>query len=127
MEFSKSLFLNRMAKSFAFKYTALGAANYPYNIEPIQLSCLIEQIERTSALTGNIAEIGVARGMTTRFLAEHLRLRGLHSTLKYYAIDTFNSFTKTDVEFEVQRRGKLAENFYAFNYLDYEAWKRHFV
>jgi len=127
MEVFKSAFLNRIAKSFAFKYTKLGAAHYPYNIEPIQLACLIEQIERTRDLTGNIAEIGVARGMTTRFLVEHLRLQKLDSTLRYYAIDTFDSFTKPDVDHEVKQRGKQPNQFYEYNYFDYEAWKRHFV
>jgi hypothetical protein len=33
-------------KSFAFKYTTLGAPTYRYNIEPIQLATLINEIER---------------------------------------------------------------------------------
>lgn len=126
MEVFRSALLNRIAKSVAFKYTKIGAAHYPYNVEPIQLSYLVQRIEETRHLAGNIVEIGVARGMTTRFLVEHIRLQGLGSTLRYYAIDTFESFIKADLDHEVRHRGKRLAELKGYDYNDFEAWKRHF-
>jgi hypothetical protein len=123
----KSKFLNEAAKSFAFKYTRLGAPNYPYTIEPIQLSFLIGEIERLRGIKGNIVEIGVARGMTTRFIAEHIKRQNIDQTLKLFALDTFESFTKTDLDYEVGKRGKHLSELRAFAYNDYEVWKSNFV
>lgn len=127
MKISRSAFLNRVLKSLAFKYTALGAAHYPYNVEPTQLAYLVRQIDRLRDVKGNIAEIGVARGMTTRFLAEHIRNEKLDSGMRYFAIDTFTSFTNADLDYEVQQRGKKRKELVGFNYFDYDAFKRQFA
>lgn len=117
--------LKETLKSFAFKYTILGAPNYPYNIESIQLSFLIDEIERLKNIKGNIVEIGVARGMTTRFICEHIKNQNLDHTLKFFAVDTFESFTKNDLDYEVNKRGKSLFELKGFDYNDYEIWKRN--
>ena len=102
----------------------MGAPNYPYNIEPIQLTALIAEIERMRGVEGSILEIGVARGMTTRFMAEHITLSGAVERL--VAIDTFASFVEADVDYEVRERGKSASDIAGFAYNDYEVWIRNF-
>ena len=119
--------LKEAAKSFAFRFTRFGAPFYPYQIEPIQLATLITEIERLERVDGNIVEIGVARGMTTRFLCQHIRSRGLENTLSYFAIDTYASFTREDLTYEVERRGKSLADLKGFNYNDFEVWKRNFA
>ena len=69
----KSKYLNEKLKSFIFKYTSFGAPTYHYNVDPIQLSFLVNEIDNLDSISGNILEIGVARGMTTKFLAEHIK------------------------------------------------------
>jgi Methyltransferase domain len=114
-------------KSFAFKYTKLGAPKYEYCIEPIQLATLINEFENTTALTGSIVEIGVARGMTTRFMCEHIVRQGLDMATKYFAIDTFNSFLESDVDHEVNARGKNSKDLTGFGYNDFAVWKQNFT
>jgi predicted O-methyltransferase YrrM len=116
--------LIELGKRVAFRYTSMGAPNYPYNIEPIQLASLIAEIERLRGVEGSILEIGVARGMTTRFMAEHIALSG--SVERLVAIDTFSSFIEEDVEYEVRERGKSASDIAGFAYNDYEVWIRNF-
>jgi predicted O-methyltransferase YrrM len=118
--------LNEAAKAVAFRYTNLGAPTYHYLIEPIELATLINEFERVKDFHGNVVEIGVARGMTTMFLCSHIRYQKLENTLEYYAIDTFNSFKKSDLEFEVENRGKSLFELERFNYNDFDAWSRNF-
>lgn len=118
--------IQETAKAFAFKYTNLGVPTYRYNIEPIQLATLINEIERLKNIKGNIVEIGVARGLTTRLLCQHIVNQKLDSSLILYAVDTFNSFTDEDLEYEVQKRGKLLPELKAFGYNDFEIWKKNF-
>ena len=113
-------------KKLAFKYTSSGSPVYQYNVEPIQLATIVNEIERQSSLTGNIIEVGVARGMTTRFICEHLVSSGHSKSLKYFAIDTFSSFTKDDVDWEVTKRGKKRGEIAGFGYNDFEAWSKNF-
>jgi predicted O-methyltransferase YrrM len=113
-----------LGKRVAFRYTSLGAPNYPYNIEPIQLTSLIAEIERMRGVEGSILEIGVARGMTTRFMAEHIALSG--SIERLVAIDTFASFVEEDVAYEVRERGKSAPDIAGFAYNDYDVWTKNF-
>ena len=118
--------LREAAKGLAFKYTKLGVPRYSYMAEPVQLAKLVEEIERLKSVKGNIVEIGVARGMTTRFLCEHIRNQGLEDSLTYYAIDTFASFTEEDLEYEVSKRGKPMFGLRAFEYNDFDIWKKNF-
>ena len=61
-----------LIKTVAFRHTKLGMPKYPFNIEPVQLATLVFEIDRLRDTVGAIVEIGVARGMTTRFICEHL-------------------------------------------------------
>lgn len=115
-----------LAKKIAFKHTKFGAPRYPYNVEPIQLATLVMELERVKALNGNVVEIGVARGMTTRFMAQHIANQNLGNSLKYYAIDTFESFTDDDLKYEVEKRGKSLFELKGFDYNDYEIWQNNF-
>jgi O-methyltransferase len=114
-----------LAKKLAFRYTRLGVPAYPYIVEPIQLATLVSELERVKDIPGSIIEVGVAWGQTTRFVCEHLVASGRNSE-KFYAIDTFESFSPKDVEFEVKHRGKTREQVSGFGYLDFEVWKRNF-
>ena len=109
-------------KKFIFNYTRFGAPSYSYNLEPIQLSEIILSIEKTKELSGSICEIGVARGMTTRFICEHLKL--LNYNEKFFCIDTFSSFEKEDIDFEIQNRQKSMEELRGFSYNNFERWKK---
>ncbi len=119
--------LKEKAKTLIFRHTSLAAPTYRYNIEPIQLAYLIMEIERFKNVQGNIVEIGVARGLTTRFLAQHIKNQKLDQSLKLYAVDTFESFTEADLAFEVGNRGKSLEALDAFKYNDYDVWKNNFT
>jgi predicted O-methyltransferase YrrM len=119
--------LKEKAKTLIFRHTSLAAPTYRYNIEPIQLAYLIMEIERLKNVQGNIVEIGVARGLTTRFLAQHIKNQKLDQSLKLYAVDTFESFTEADLAFEVSNRGKSLEALDAFKYNDYDVWKNNFT
>jgi predicted O-methyltransferase YrrM len=119
--------LKEKAKTLIFRHTSLAAPTYRYNIEPIQLAYLIMEIERLKNVQGNIVEIGVARGLTTRFLAQHIKNQKLDQSLKLYAVDTFESFTEADLAFEVSNRGKSLDALDAFKYNDYEVWKNNFT
>lgn len=118
--------LREAAKAFAFRYTSLGAPRFPYNLEPVQLAALVNEIERLKDVKGDIVEIGVARGMTSKFLCEHIRRQNLEDTLIYYAIDTFSSFVEEDLAFEEKIRGKSRFSMRAFEYNDYNVWQKNF-
>ena len=119
--------LREAAKRFVFRHTAIGAPRFPYLIEPIQLATLVTELERLKDVRGNVIEIGVARGMTSKFLCEHIRRQGLADSLTYYAVDTFTSFTEADLDFEVNTRGKKRADLAGFAYNDFETWKRNFA
>ncbi|MGB6689451.1 MAG: TylF/MycF/NovP-related O-methyltransferase [Terracidiphilus sp.] len=112
------------AMKLAFRYTRLGAPGYPYIVEPIQLATFVSELERLKDVHGSILEVGVAWGMTTRFICEHLVTSGRSET--YHAIDTFDSFQPNHVEFEIKHRGKTRQQVSGFAYLDFDAWKRNF-
>ena len=118
--------LKEAAKSLIFKHSRFAAPKYSYNVEPIQLAALINQIEDTKTVKGSVVEIGVARGMTTRFLCQHIVKQGLQEVCDFYAIDTFTSFTDTDLAYEVEQRGKSLFDLEAFNYNDVNIWKKNF-
>ena len=119
-------FIKNLIKKIAFRYTKLGKPNYPFCIEPIQLTFLINEIERLKDLDGCICEIGVARGMTTRFIAQHIKNQKIENKNQYFAIDTFDSFVENDLIFEVKERGKKLKDLRGFNYNSFNVWKRNF-
>ncbi|MFZ5782619.1 MAG: TylF/MycF/NovP-related O-methyltransferase [Pseudomonadota bacterium] len=114
------------AKTLVFRYTTLGAPKYAYNIEPAQLALLVSEIDRLRDVKGNIVEIGVARGLTTRFLCQHIVNERLDKTLTLYAVDTFSSFVPSDLDYEVKERGKSLREMRGFAYNDYDVWRRNF-
>tara|TARA_A100001015_G_scaffold310052_1_gene410644 strand:+ start:1300 stop:1974 length:675 start_codon:yes stop_codon:yes gene_type:complete len=115
-------------KKIIFRYTHFGKPKYEFCIEPIQLSKIIESIENVLLDKRNdnscFVEIGVARGMTSRFIAEHLRCTKIKKN--FYCIDTFSSFTDEDLNFEVNIRGKSKRELLGFSYNDFEKWKENF-
>ncbi len=115
-----------LAKKIAFRYTKLGSPTYAYCLEPIQLASLVYEFERLKQTHGNIVEIGVARGMTTRFMAEHIINQKFDRLLTYFAIDTFDSFLDEDLIYEVSERGKVISELTAFDYNNFEKWKQNF-
>ena len=117
--------IREFAKRLAFRYTRLGAPDYPYIIEPVQLATLVNELDRVREISGSIIEVGVARGMTTRFICEHLVASGRESE-QVYAIDTFDSFCPRDVDFEVKHRGKTPQDVSGFGYINYDSWRRNF-
>lgn len=112
-------------KTIAFRhFPSLSAPRYTYCLEPIQLAFLVNAISERATTGGCIVEIGVARGMTTRFLAEHLIRLGVNK--EYHAIDTFSSFTKEDLAYEIGSRGKTPSELEGFQYNDFAVWQRNF-
>ena len=92
-------------KVFLYKCFNLKSPNYPYMIEPCHLALLINEIDKLQDKPSSIIEIGAFRGMTTRFLCEHITSQELNN-IHYWVIDTFNSFVKKDIDYEVTHRGK---------------------
>lgn len=82
----------------------LVAHSYPYNFTPRQLCFLAGCIDRTAALSGAIAEVGVYRGYTTMFLNAHMDAEGIEKA--YYAIDTFSGFVAEQLDHERAKRRK---------------------
>jgi len=112
-------------KKLTFKYTNFAKPKYEYNVEPAQLSELIKSIDESASIKKTtIVEIGVARGMTTKFLAEHISLQSYN--VDYYCIDTFSSFVDKDIDFEVNKRNKSRKDLLGFSYNDYLKWSKNF-
>ena len=121
--------IKELLKKVVFRYTPFGKPSYPYNVEPSQLSKLTSLLDELKETEGNFAEIGVARGQTTLFLANHIKSTNylkFNKNFKYYAIDTFSSFTKDDLNFEIKNRGKTLKELKGFNYNAFERWKNNF-
>jgi predicted O-methyltransferase YrrM len=112
-----------LAKKLVFRHTSFGAPTYPYTSDPIELALLVMEMERLRGVPGIVLEVGVARGMTTRFLAQHSKV---NTGDKIIAIDTFSSFTRRDLDYEVRHRNKSATEIVGFGYNDFDAWKRNF-
>ena len=127
--FNFNLSAKEFLKKLVFRYTKLGKPTYPYNVEPIQLAALINTFEELRSKKGCLVEIGVARGQTTKFLANHVELtnyKEFDSEFKFYAIDTFSSFVEEDINWEVNKRGKNFEELVGFEYNKFEVWIDNF-
>ena len=121
--------IKEFLKKIAFKYTSLGKPSYPYNIEPFKLSKLIYLLDELKDIDGNFAEIGVARGQTTLFLSKHIEsidYLKFSKDFKYYALDTFTSFIKDDLNYEINNRGKTLRELKGFGYNNFNKWKENF-
>jgi len=112
-------------RRIAFRHLKMGGPKYDYNLEPIQLATIIFELERLKSIKGNILEIGVARGMATRFICEHILLNPSFDGL-LIAIDTFESFTEDDLSFEVNKRGKKLAELKEFDFNDFNVWSSYF-
>ena len=114
-------------KLVAYRYLGLGKPYYPYMLDPRQLSKLILKIDELFEQKQRpirIYEIGVARGLTTAFLASHIVFEKLPHTIK--CIDTFSGFTKSDLEYEINSRGKKKSDLLGFGYNEYNIWSNNF-
>ena len=94
----------------------IGAPRYPYKINPGQLAFLAQAIDdtRRAGSGGCILEVGVARGMTSFFLAKHLASTG--DSRRLVLLDTFSGFDKGSLDHEVNHRGKSRGELTAFRY-----------
>ena len=110
--------IKEITKKFLFRYTKLGSPTYSYNLEPLQLAEIIHSLDKVKVLEGSLCEIGVARGMTTRFICEHIK--ELKNVPKFYCIDTFDSFVKDDINYEVEHRNKKRSELSGFSYNNFE-------
>ncbi len=117
---------SEISKTIIFRYTPLGRPKYSYNLEPIQLAEIINQIERLKKFEGIILEVGVARGMTTKFVLTHLHSNGELQSEKFVVLDTFNSFPREDLNYEVIKRGKKLWELKGFNYISFQSWTKNF-
>lgn len=114
-------------KKIGFRYFGMGKPDYPYMLDPIQLSFLIEQIDTQYRILNRpieIYEIGVARGMTTAFICQHIISENLPH--KIICLDTFEGFTKDDLRHEIENRNKTKSELLGFSYNDYEIWQTNF-
>ncbi len=111
-------------KKIVFNYTNFGKPNFPYNLEPSQLSEIVFSLDEVENIEGCICEIGVARGMTTRFICEHINNKSKNT--KFYCIDTFSSFEKEDINYEVKSRNKNKSDLIGFSYNNFKRWKKNF-
>lgn len=77
---------------------------WQYMFNPKQLCYLCSCIDRTAHLPGPILEVGCSYGDTTVWLNKHMDYCGIEKP--YIAIDTFSGFTESDLNYEVEERGK---------------------
>jgi O-methyltransferase len=83
------------------------APRYIYNFRPAQLCFLLDCVDRTRHLPGPMLEVGCFSGATTVWLNVHMRASGIRKP--YFALDTFEGFVGTDVDYELSARGKRAD------------------
>ena len=83
------------------------------------------EMERLRDVSGAMLEIGVSRGLTTRFLAEHMAKTNYPGLL--YALDTFGGFNEADLQYEVEHRGKRRKELRGFAFNDLQRWSRNFA
>jgi O-methyltransferase len=83
---------------------------------------LLQFIENSKGEKGSVCEIGVAKGDTSVFLLEHLLTT--NDARNVLLVDTFQGFTKSSLEFEVQNRGKRLTNIDKFKYINKDIFKK---
>ncbi len=127
MKYFLDKYVRELSKRLVFNYTPFGKPTYGYNLEPIQLATIVNEIDRTSSFSGNILEVGVARGMTTRFILEHLKSNANININNFYVLDTFNSFLRDDLMYEVSYRNKSLWKLKGFNYITLKSWSKNFI
>lgn len=114
-------------KRAAFRWPILRDVfrpRYQFNIHPSQLVWLANALDATRGSGGCVVEVGVARGMTSMFLLQHMNMSDPSRT--YYCIDTFGGFTARDVAVETAARGKRrGGEFNGFSYADAATFERN--
>ena len=102
-----SLRLKTMFRDLAVRSPLRGHVlhQYPYFFTPAMLWELCAAVDRVRDVPGSFLEIGCARGHTTVYLNRHMDASG-QPTRRYVCIDTFAGFVDSDVDHEVERRGK---------------------
>lgn len=87
--------------------------DYRYWVDPGELAAMVELIDATRG-RGAVVEIGVGRGDTSVFFLEHLRTTADPRRIVF--VDTFSGFTKEDIDYEVARRDKRAQEISDYSY-----------
>jgi hypothetical protein len=98
--------LRRAFKDLTFRspLARFVAPRWQYNHSPAQLAFLCNCIDQAKNIPGAVYEVGCFAGATTVFLSRHMSDQGIQKD--YYAFDTFEGFTRDDVDHEVNERGK---------------------
>ena len=74
---------------------------------------MVELIDATRG-RGAVVEIGVGRGDTSVFILQHLRTTA--DPRKVVFVDTFSGFTREDLDYEVAKRDKRANEISDYSY-----------
>jgi len=112
--------LTAISKKIAFR-SGIVKTRYDLLLTPLVVHELMGSVVRGEAISGDVIEIGVARGKTTVLL--NTLLDELNSKKAYFAVDTFSGFQASDVEFEQAERGKTS-SYRDFGYNDVNMWKK---
>jgi O-methyltransferase len=89
---------------YATPFGRYFAHRFAYNFSPRQLCFLAGCIDRTAEVPGAVVEIGCFVGHTTIWLNKHMDAEKIEKP--YYALDTFAGFVPSQVEHELEHRGK---------------------
>jgi predicted O-methyltransferase YrrM len=79
---------------------------------PAQLCFLCQCIEKTREVPGQVVEVGCALGTTTIFLNKYMDAQNIDK--RYICVDTFSGFVAEDINYEVTKRGKRADQLTTF-------------
>lgn len=121
---SVTLPMQEFLKRLAFR-SGVIKASYDFLLEPNELLELMLALRRGERLSGDIIEVGVARGRTTVFLNRFLD--SLDSAKTYYVVDTFSGFVPEDIAHERLNRGKQRYSYRGFSYNSMRVWERNVV
>jgi O-methyltransferase len=114
--------LSLMVKKAAVKLFPGSQIIFPSiagGLRPSQLYLLMSKIYESPSDKFCIAEVGIARGVSTVFLVEALKASG--KSFSYFAIDTFSGFDKKSVLREQSVHGQ-AYGWDNYDYLDYASY-----
>lgn len=96
---------------------------YPYSIEPAQLACLVNAIDKTQISGGAVCEIGVGWGYTSVFLLEHSLTLANPPPMVF--VDTFCGFTRDSIGYEMNHRSKKKKDLIYFRYGSKKIYEAH--
>ena len=87
---------------------------YPYWVDPGTLAEMLRLIDEPRNKEGAIVEVGVARGITSVFLLEHMKTT--RDPRPLVMIDTFHGFTAKAIQHEVAHRNRRKRDLANFSY-----------